>query len=61
MKSTDPNTYRPTLSSVIGIFAVIAALQVFNVLTHDDVLTAVVTILVCGTCIAWYFWNNRYS
>jgi len=61
MKSTDPNPYRPTLRSMIGIFAVIAALQVFNVLTHDDVLTAVVTFLVCGTYIAWYFWKNRYS
>jgi len=39
---------RPSLRGVVGIFGVIAALQVFNLVTHDDVLTAVVTFLICG-------------
>jgi hypothetical protein len=51
---------RPTLRGVIGIFGVIAALQVFNLVTHDDVLTAVVTFLICGGYVAWYFWSHRY-
>jgi hypothetical protein len=61
MKSVDPSPYRPTLRTMAGIFAVIAALQVFNLLTHDDVLTAIVTFLVCGGYLGWWFWKNRYS
>jgi len=51
---------RPTLRGAVGIFGVIAALQVFNLVTHDDVLTAVVTFLICGGYVAWYFWSQRY-
>lgn len=51
---------RPTLRGMVGIFVVILALQLFNLLTHDDVLTAVLTFLVCAAYIAWFFWSNRY-
>jgi hypothetical protein len=56
-----PSVQRPTLRGVIGIFGVIAALQVFNLITHDDVLTAVVTFVICGGYVAWYFWSHRYQ
>jgi hypothetical protein len=36
---------------------VIAAIQVFNLVTHDDVLTAVVTIVICGAVVGWWFWR----
>ncbi len=39
---------RPTLPGVIGIFGVIAALLALNLVTHDDVLTAVVTFVICA-------------
>jgi hypothetical protein len=51
---------RPTLRGAVGIFTVIAALQVFDLVTHDDVLTAVVTIVICGAYIGWWIWSNRY-
>ena len=51
---------RPTLRGAVGVFAAIAALQVFNLVTHDDVLTAVVTIVICGAYIGWWIWSNRY-
>lgn len=42
------------------MLTVIAALQVFNLLTHDDVLTAVATIVICGAYVARWIWVNRY-
>jgi hypothetical protein len=45
---------------MVGVFAVIAALQVFDLVTRDDVLTAVLTIVVCGSYIGWWIWSNRY-
>ena len=51
---------RPTLRGAVGVFATIAALQIFNLVTHDDVLTAVATIVICGTYIGWWIWSNRY-
>jgi hypothetical protein len=54
------NVPRPTLPAAVGVFAVIAALQVFNLVTHDDVLTAVVTFVVGGTYIGWWIWSSRY-
>jgi hypothetical protein len=47
--------------TLIGIFLVIAALQVFDLATHDDVLTAVLTLLACAGYIAWWFWSHRYK
>jgi hypothetical protein len=54
------NQSRPSLA-IIGTFAVIAALQLFNLVTRDDVLTAVLTFLVCAGYIAWFFWSRRYQ
>jgi hypothetical protein len=54
------NAPRPTLRTAVGIFAVIAALQVFDLVTRNDVLTALVTIVICGAYIGWWFWSNRY-
>jgi hypothetical protein len=51
---------RPSLRAVAGIFAVIAALQVFDLVTRDDVLTAVVTFVICGSYLGWWFWSHRY-
>lgn len=53
-----PSNYRPGLREVVGIFAVIAAIQVFNLVTHNDVLTAVLTIVICTAVVAW--WLGRY-
>jgi hypothetical protein len=56
MNSAPPANIR----AVVGVFAVIAALQVFDLITRDDVLTAVVTFVICGAFIGWFFWSNRY-
>jgi uncharacterized membrane protein len=56
-----PSPNPPIPIQIIAIFAVIAALQVFDLLTHDDVLTAVNTIVICGAYIGWWFWRRRYS
>ena len=61
MKDAPDPRYRPTLRGVVGIFVVIGLLQIFDLVTRDDVLTAVVTIAVCGSYIAWYFWKSRYQ
>jgi hypothetical protein len=53
----DPRT---TFRGAVGVFAVIAALQVFDLVTRNDVLTALVTIVICGTYIGWWVWSNRY-
>jgi hypothetical protein len=53
------NESRPSIA-IIATFAVIAALQVFNLVTRNDVLTAVLTLLVCAAYIAWFFWSRRY-
>jgi hypothetical protein len=54
----DPRT---TFRGAVGVFAVIAALQVFDLVTRNDVLTALVTIVICGTYIGWWIWSNRYQ
>jgi hypothetical protein len=46
---------------MVVIFGVIAALQIFDLVTRDDVLTAVITIVICGGYIAWFFWSRRYQ
>jgi uncharacterized membrane protein len=51
---------RPRLAEVVGIFAVIAAIQVFDLITRQDVLAAVVTIVICGAYLGWWIWRNRY-
>jgi hypothetical protein len=61
VKDEPDRRYRPTLRGVVGTFVVIGLLQIFNLVTRDDVLTAVVTFVVCGSYIAWYFWKNRYQ
>jgi hypothetical protein len=50
----------PTLREAVGIFAVIAATQVFGLITHDAVFTAVVSIVICAAAIGWWIWSNRY-
>jgi hypothetical protein len=57
MKKSPP---RASLRSVVISLAVIAALQVFDLVTHQDVLTALITIVICGAVIGWWFWSNRY-
>ena len=52
--------YRPSIREAVGILAVIVLIQVFNLFTHDDVLTAVVTIVICGAFIGRWIWVNRY-
>ncbi len=52
---------RPNLRSVVGIFSAIAAIQVFDLITHQDVLTAVITIAICGAYVGWWVWSRRYS
>jgi uncharacterized membrane protein len=51
---------QPAVRVVVGIFAVIAALQIFDLITHQDVLSAVITIVICGAYIGWWIWSNRY-
>jgi hypothetical protein len=51
---------RPSLRGAIWVFAVIAALQAFDLITRDDLLTALVTIVICGSYIGWWIWSNRY-
>jgi hypothetical protein len=51
---------RPSLPGAVITLTVIAALQVLHLVTHDDVLTAVVSIVICGTYIGWWVWSNRY-
>jgi hypothetical protein len=51
---------RPSLRGAVAVFAVIAALQVFDLITRDDLLTALVTIVICGSYIGWWIWSNRY-
>ena len=43
------------------MFAVIAALQAFDLITRDDLLTALVTIVICAAYIGWWIWSNRYQ
>ena len=57
MKKSPP---RASLRSVVISLAVIAALQVFDLVTHQDVLTALITIVICGAVIGWWVWSNRY-
>jgi hypothetical protein len=57
MKKSAP---RPSLRSVVVTLAVIGAIQVFDLVTHDYVLTALITILICGAYIGWWVWSNRY-
>jgi hypothetical protein len=52
---------RPTLGEVIRIYAVIAVIVAFNLITHDDVFTAVIALVICGGYLAWYFWSHRYQ
>jgi hypothetical protein len=52
---------KPTLRSVVAIFGVIAAVQIFDLVTRDDVLTAVLTMAICGGYLAWFFWTHRYQ
>jgi hypothetical protein len=40
--------------------AVIAAIQLFDLVTHQDVLTALITIVICGAVTGWWVWSNRY-
>ena len=51
---------RSSFRSIVVTFAVIAALQVFDLVTHQDVLTALITIVICGAYIGWWVWSNRY-
>jgi hypothetical protein len=52
---------RKALTDAIRIFGVLAALIVFDKVTGDDVLTAVLTMVVCGGYVAWFFWTHRYQ
>ena len=57
MKESPP---RPSVRSVVTTLAVIAAIQVFNLVTQQDVVTALITIVICGAYIGWWVWSNRY-
>jgi hypothetical protein len=45
---------------MLGLLTVIALVQLLELVTHDDVLAAVVTLVICGSYIAWYLWKNRF-
>jgi Flp pilus assembly protein TadB len=58
MKESAP---RPSLRSIVVTLAVIAAIQLFDLVTHQDVLTALITIVICGAYIGWWVWSHRYQ
>jgi hypothetical protein len=57
----DPNAYRPTLRSVVTIFAGLALILVVALVFRNDAVTALATLLICGGYVAWTFWDNRYK
>jgi hypothetical protein len=44
----------------LGLPAAILVVVVVGRVTHDDVLAAVVTMVICGGYIAWWIWSNRF-
>ena len=54
---------RPSPRDVIkglGLPTAIVVVVLVGRVTHDDVLAAVLTMLICGGYIAWWIWSNRY-
>ncbi len=45
---------------MLGVLTIVAALQLFDLATHDDVLTAVLTLAICAVYIGAWFWTHRY-
>jgi hypothetical protein len=59
MKPAPP---RPSLQEVrdtLVLFAVPPALYLFDRVTHQDVLTAVLYIVILGSYVAWAFFGNN--
>ena len=52
---------RPRVGGAIGLLVVLTAIWLFDRMTHQDVIAAVATILVCGAVIGWFFWSRRYQ
>lgn len=46
--------------AMLGVLTVVAALQLFDLVTHDDVLTAVLTLVICAAYVGAWFWTRRY-
>ena len=54
---------RPSPRDVIkglGLPTAIVVVVLVGRVTHDDVLAAVLTMLICGGYIGWWIWSNRY-
>lgn len=51
---------RTLVLNLLGVAVVTAAVIAFDKVTGDDVLTAVVVIVVGSAYVGWYFWSNRY-
>jgi hypothetical protein len=47
-------------TAMLGVLTVVAALQLFDLVTHNDVLTAVLTLVVCAAYLGVWFWTHRY-
>jgi uncharacterized membrane protein YoaK (UPF0700 family) len=52
---------RTNLLPVVVLLVGIALIFVFDRATHQDVIAAVATIVLCGAVIARAFWRARYS
>ena len=50
---------RPKPGDLFILFGIPGALYLFDRVTHQDVLTAVLTIVFLGSCIGWAFWPRR--
>jgi hypothetical protein len=47
-------------TAMLGVLTVVAVLQLFDLVTHNDVLTAVLTLVVCAAYLGVWFWTHRY-
>jgi hypothetical protein len=45
---------------ILGVLTVVAALQLFDLVTRDDVLTAILTLVICVAYLGGWFWTHRY-
>jgi uncharacterized membrane protein YfcA len=50
---------RPTVREGVVILAVIVLIQVFDLVTHLDVIAASATAVICAAVIASWIWSNR--
>jgi Flp pilus assembly protein TadB len=52
---------RTNLLPVAVLLGGLAVIYVFDLVTHQDVISAVATIVICGVVIVRWIWRARYS